>query len=385
MTGLDVITELRAVADLFEARTDELVDRQWAEHSRHPSYAVIADDDLRRSGERNVSRIVAVLRGDPRLPDGVPEDEFATGRRRALQGVPTEEMTALFRAVIGRLRDAFVEICRAAEVGVEAILTGLQWLWRSADETTSAMLAGYHSAELDQARAAESRRISFLTALLLGTLPPPATEDDDTLEFGLRRSHGYWVVRARVTAEERANLERILSAAGRTPTLTPLLGPVDNELVGVLGRPLPADLDCGGLVVAIDGDRVPAELHLAFATAGELLATGLRAGRTGVVDRAGCGLRLALYDRTDIGEDLCTRYVTPLRTNRMGDDILRTVRVHLAHRRSVTDTALALTVHPNTVRYRIERYREATGADLTDTEQLAEVWWAMEYDVGRQP
>ncbi|GAA4557854.1 helix-turn-helix domain-containing protein [Pseudonocardia xishanensis] len=377
----DVADELRAVSAAVDARSEELVDRQFAAHSRHPAYAGIEEADLRRSGRRNVSRMVAVLRGDLGLPEAVPEDEYATGRRRALQGVPADQMSALFREVYATLREAFVEIARAEGIGVEAIMTGLQWLWRSADETTSAMLTGYHSAELDQVRAAESRRMSFLTAVLLGTLPPGG--EDDPLDYGLRRTGRYWVVRARVAPEQRAGLERTLTAAGRGGGIDPLLGPVDDELVGVLGRALPADLDCGDVVVAVDGDGTPAELHRAYAAAGELLAAGERAGRRGVVDRAALGLRVVVYDRTDLGEHLCARYVAPLRAGRMGTDLVRTLRTYLAHHRSVPETARALTVHPNTVRYRIERVVALTGADLTDTEQLAEVWWALEYDHGR--
>ncbi|MCF7553312.1 CdaR family transcriptional regulator [Pseudonocardia sp. WMMC193] len=376
----EVAAELQAIAAAMAARAEEIVSRQWARAQEHPSYAVIDEEDLRASGRRNVSRAVAVLRGDPRPQERVTEDEFATGRRRARQGIPAEAMTTLFREVYGVLRDAVVETGRAEGVGVEALVTGLQWLWQSADETATTMLTGYHSAELDQVRAEESRRVSFLTALLLGTLPPPASADDDVLGYGLRRSGRYWVVRARVGPEEGGPLSRQLLAAARTAGVPdPLLGPVDDEVVGVLSAPPPADLPCGGLV-AVDGPGVPADLHDVYGAAGELLAGGLRAGRRGIVDRASLGLRLAVYDRRDVGEHLCARYIRPLQRTRMGRDVLRTLRVHLAHRRSVAETARVLTVHPNTVRYRVERFVEITGADLTDTETLAEVWWALEFD-----
>ena len=31
------------------------------------------------------------------------------------------------------------------------------------------------------------------------------------------------------------------------------------------------------------------------------------------------------------------------------------------------------------MRYRLDRYRELTGADLSDTDVLLEAWWALEY------
>jgi DNA-binding PucR family transcriptional regulator len=36
-------------------------------------------------------------------------------------------------------------------------------------------------------------------------------------------------------------------------------------------------------------------------------------------------------------------------------------------------------VHPNTIRYRLTRFRALTGADLSSTDTLVEVWWALEY------
>jgi DNA-binding PucR family transcriptional regulator len=36
-----------------------------------------------------------------------------------------------------------------------------------------------------------------------------------------------------------------------------------------------------------------------------------------------------------------------------------------------------LFVHPNTLRHRLTRFEETTGANLRNVEQLAEVWWAM--------
>ena len=39
----------------------------------------------------------------------------------------------------------------------------------------------------------------------------------------------------------------------------------------------------------------------------------------------------------------------------------------------------ALRIHSNTLRYRLDKYTSLTGADLTNTEVIIEVWWALEY------
>jgi len=43
-----------------------------------------------------------------------------------------------------------------------------------------------------------------------------------------------------------------------------------------------------------------------------------------------------------------------------------------------------LLIHGNTLRYRLDKYTSMTGADLTDTEVIIEVWWALEYWQVRQ-
>ena len=98
------------------------------------------------------------------------------------------------------------------------------------------------------------------------------------------------------------------------------------------------------------------------------------------MDSSTLSVRVAVEQQSELGEQLHRRYVGPLTGSAAGESLLDTVRTHLARRRSVSGTAAALGVHENTVRYRLERYRELTGADLADTDRLVEVWWALEYD-----
>lgn len=51
--------------------------------------------------------------------------------------------------------------------------------------------------------------------------------------------------------------------------------------------------------------------------------------------------------------------------------------LNLLHRVTVGLTAIRLQVHANTVRYRINRFREATGLDVRRTEDLMTAWWLL--------
>ena len=63
----------------------------------------------------------------------------------------------------------------------------------------------------------------------------------------------------------------------------------------------------------------------------------------------------------------------------MAADLLHTVDTFLKCQRRFQRTADMLNMHVNSLRHRLERYREMTGADLADTETVTEVWWALEY------
>ena len=43
----------------------------------------------------------------------------------------------------------------------------------------------------------------------------------------------------------------------------------------------------------------------------------------------------------------------------------------------IDDTARTLHVHANTLRHRLRRFEEATGAELRDPRVVVELWWAL--------
>jgi PucR family transcriptional regulator, purine catabolism regulatory protein len=57
-------------------------------------------------------------------------------------------------------------------------------------------------------------------------------------------------------------------------------------------------------------------------------------------------------------------------------ELVPSVRVWLEHDRHTERAAQALHVHPNTLRYRVQRFEEISGRSLSSTASLAEVWLA---------
>jgi PucR family transcriptional regulator, purine catabolism regulatory protein len=60
-----------------------------------------------------------------------------------------------------------------------------------------------------------------------------------------------------------------------------------------------------------------------------------------------------------------------------GSQLVDSLRTFLACRRSWEQTATALSVHRQTVVYRMKRVRALTGRSLTETGDLAELWMAI--------
>ncbi|XVQ13532.1 PucR family transcriptional regulator [Spirillospora sp. CA-255316] len=112
----------------------------------------------------------------------------------------------------------------------------------------------------------------------------------------------------------------------------------------------------------------------AFERATRALDAAARFGLSGVYDLADLGLRTAVVAEYEVGEFLRERYLAPLKGL---PDIERTVVTYLEGGMHVEDAARSLFVHPNTLRNRLRRFEELTGADLRDHRTLAELWWAL--------
>jgi putative transposase len=187
----------------------------------------------------------------------------------------------------------------------------------------------------------------------------------------------YWVSRGRHPQEHRHALSRRLEFAGATSTFRPLIGWIDGDVVAVTARRPTVEAD--GAVLAVSGPVLPAAFPQAFGEATRLLNVAVRFQRQGLVDNNTLSIRIAIVEEGELSEALLARYAAPvLVTGASAGIVLSTVRTFLASRRHIAETAAALSVHVNTVRYRLARYAELTGADLDDTETLIEVWWALE-------
>ncbi len=58
-------------------------------------------------------------------------------------------------------------------------------------------------------------------------------------------------------------------------------------------------------------------------------------------------------------------------------NLLETLDAYLSHNEDINDTAQALYVHPNTIRYRLERAAKLTGLNLNTSEHRFQIYLAL--------
>ncbi|MBB5960501.1 putative transposase [Saccharothrix tamanrassetensis] len=370
--------QLAGVAGQLLLRSEELVAAQLRVVGAIGSYRAVPPSEVRPSAHRNVVRVVAALRGAEHPAAGaVEEDEQETGRRRALQGIPSADVLVAYQRGIALLRDEFLRAARAEGLPADAALLGVQRIWQVGDRYSNDILAGHRKTGFDLVHREGQHRRMLLTRLLEGTM---TTEQVVTagVGLGLAADRDYWVLRARSAGSDPVTLTRVLErAVGAQDTV--LIGDYRGDAAAVLSRPV-ADEPAGDITVGLAGPAVLSRLGVAFAEATRLLEAAIRFGRGGVVDRGRMALRLAVADERELGEYLHARYVELVSAeSATGEALLASVETYLSRRRSIPEAAAALSVHVNTLRYRLARFAALTGADLQDTETAFEVWWALQY------
>jgi hypothetical protein len=300
----------------------------------------------------------------------------AAGEERARQGVSLADLILCWTT---GLEVAHAGAFRCAPDGEhrEAILleaVELMTAWNMLG--MNAQVAAHRRVELQLARQEQHDAANLVRGVLLGGIGERAIGDLE--RFGVDPAREHYAVRVRPGESfDLGQVERWLGTR-RQATARPngLVALIDGDVAGfVAGRPS----DPGVPVCAGVAGPVPlAAIADAFRLASRALEAAAANGRNGLTEFGALGLIPAVLADTDVGAGVVERYVRPLeRDGRAGATVLETVQRYLDHDCQVPETATALGVHPNTVRYRVGRFEQATGCSLRHTESLVEAWWAL--------
>lgn len=360
----DVLAALEASLDPL---ADDTCRRIFAELE---SYAAIEPAALASAVARNLRTALTALREQqvpsPRTLDGAAQ----TARERYASGVPVEEIVRGFRISIALIHERFVDVSMSLGLPVETTVTGSRIMWGVGDAFTTRIITEYHAIGVDAALRNAQQRAAAVRALLAGELP------DDPALAAIDPHGRYAALRCEVPpGSDPQRVRQLLEASGSREGVRAVVVADGGTCLGVV----PGAPDDPGLPVGLGPFVPPDDLPRSDRIARQALRLAQRLGRRGVQSVDELGWRLAAVSRPDAWQLYADRFREPVvAEGPFGDEVLAAVRAWLTHGLSITRAAEALTVHVNTVRYRLRRFEDLTHADLTDVDDLVGVWWALE-------
>jgi hypothetical protein len=342
-------------------------------------YSALSADELMPVTRRNVELVFRIVR-DRRDELTAEEREWflEAGAVRSQQGLPVADVLRGWRFGTDVIWESLATFGRERGIGDDILLDLMRETARAVDPAIVAFVTGHHRAELERVRDEDHVRGELVQRVLRGLLVGSELREQCAV-WGLDPDRQYMAFRARPTARASPReLEDLLGLAPVTGQPRPGLAAVlDGDLAGfaerIRHRAVPTQVGVGPPAPL---DRLGPSFRLAT----RAFTTAAAFGLTGVFDLDALGLRAAVVADPEVGERLVRRYVEPVRQGaaRSAEALLEAIERYLACGLRAEAAAADLGVHPNTLRYRLSRFEQLTGADLHDIAVVAEVWWALQ-------
>ncbi len=337
---------------------------------RVPEYALVSEDQLRAATTRNVRDLLQAMRDRRQLTPAELADFTATVEERARNGVPVDEY---LRAVTTAEAEMWEQLWQRSDGVSEANrLAAFALRFAIVNSVTRVTVSAHRRIEVASARADQERRAGALRLLLRGDLgPEDAAENLSSL--GLSADNVFFVVRGRSREGQDGGRVGSVLAQGKDQAPHAALVLWAEDTVGLMCERPSAP---SGLTVGYSGPVPVADLGAAHRRATGAFDTAWALGLEGAYELADLGIRAAVQASPEVGQVLRGRYLVPLEASgSLGQELLSTARTHLESGGKRETTAKRLHLHQNTVGYRLNRFCELTGADLTDLTTLAELHW----------
>ncbi|WP_199875649.1 PucR family transcriptional regulator [Streptomyces sp. Root1310] len=222
------------------------------------------------------------------------------------------------------------------------------------------LLTGEHQSGSGAARS------SALVRLLLGAAPAEVAP--------LLGGERWRVVHARPDTQAPDPVAASALGAGLGSPLVDLAHDVVRVLVPADGDPPQPQ---PGWTLGVSADAAPADWPAADAQAARALARARATRATLVRHGSGAGLRDLVPD--DEARAHARALLAPIRASGASAALLETLRTWLSLHGSWDRTAVALSVHRNTVRQRIARCAALLGTDLDDPDVRMELWFSLKH------
>jgi hypothetical protein len=388
MINSDPTTSWAGLRGVDAGQWTELIDRLEADaevvHERYAaravaefaSYANLTIEEHRHIALRNTEFLVARLR--EARPPRIGEDDRVyrdAGEARAEQGVPIGDILQAWHVYLEVVCDRARELLDdRSEDPIFLQLVELTMAWTHFGMAT--MAQGHEAAQGSLLRQAHHKLTSLVRGVLFGEMTP-AEVHAAALAHRIDTAQPHHAIRAQLTgAIELADVERYLQAPSTPETRNALIALIDGDVCGIV-RAMPA----GPAPTRIGVSRPVSlrEMESAFREATRVAQTAAAFDRAGAQTLSSLGVRAAILGDEAVGDALVLRYIDPLAAlGGMRDGMLDTIEQYFRCQSRLESAARALHVHVNTVKYRLARFEELTGATLRDPEILLEAWWAVQ-------
>lgn len=344
-------------------------------------YDALSDEQIRESARFFVEGEINEL-ASYRIPDDALRDQLEQhAMQRVAQGVSIETLSLGFRVGTREMLTLIDKIAAEVDLPADLLLAIHDSSWEFANEAATVFARVHRELTVERARLDAERRAAFARGVLDGSIPTDQIHRDAGL-FGLDPRRHYTPIVARTASSADAYpVRRAIATAART-TPDRLLFVDLGELIGCIAPVDPSDVD-GGEPFAVGTSSKLDSLDGGFDEAVLALETAERFGLGGSVRMRDLGPRPLVLSDSRAAVGLENRHFARLDEVRLGDETEETTRVYLECDQHAGATAARLTVHPNTVRYRVGQFRELTGLDVRRTEDLVVAWWLLNRRRGR--
>ena len=383
----EVAAVLRPVLPELAAETIRAIGQEVPDYSR-PLEGRLGVT-LRYGTERALRRFVDSIEAPGAVSERDRRIYVELGRLEMREGRTLNALLAAYRVGAQIAWRRFVEAGVRADLEPQTLYTLGEAIFAYIDEISGESIAGY-AAEQSEAAGERQRRRARLV-FLLSADPPAAAED--VRAAAVRAG---WRPPAQIAAlvVEGIDSERLVSRLGAGAVAAPLERPdggaADSHVARVLA--FVPDPDGAGrraqLAAAVEG--LPAAIGPAVELA-DCARSAARARRAldlrslgllpadGITDAEQHAAALVLHADSALASELAEERLAPLLELRSAvrERLTETLRAWLDCQGRVDETARALEVHPQTVRYRLNQLREAFGGALEDPQARFELALAL--------
>ncbi|MGH4024077.1 MAG: PucR family transcriptional regulator [Pseudonocardiaceae bacterium] len=342
----------------------------------------VPDDAIDAAFELQYERILDAIRGAAPSAvgrsdaDRLPADPPRVERQFALFRECPDLMQSVCGATFKETVDCIREVGEQISGDLDAVLEIISVVSEVSDTALLALgAAGHGSIELAEIGWDAELCIDVARTLLLGGKTTADLRSQATV-FGIDTERDYVAFRARPCSGHGFNeLAQELGMDDFHQFIDGLVVIVEGDLVGFLASP-PAQVQRG--LVGIGPPTRADDLADSFELATRAFDTAYAFGLSGVHPFEGLGLLPAIFADTDVGESVQRRYLQPMVDMESLPELLGAIRTYFACGMHVDRAAKQMFLHPNTLRNRISKFEELTGANLRDPTVAIEVWWALQ-------